>query len=393
MPFDLTALLGFAEDEGASDLHISAGMPPMVRIRGEMVRLEMPALERDAAQAALYDILNDEQKKVFEQHMDLDFAFEIPGVSRFRANVFVQKRGIGGVFRVVPSQVKSLDELAMPKVLKDLCGREKGLIVVTGPTGSGKSTTLAAMVDYINETERCHILTIEDPIEFVHASKKALVNQREVGPHTGSFNAALRAALREDPDVILVGELRDLETTSLAISAPETGHLVLATLHTNSASKTIDRIIDIFPANQQSQVRTMVSESLEGVVAQTLLPARDNKGRGAALEVLIGVPALRNLIRGDKTPQILSGIQTRAQHGMQHLAQALPELVMQGRLSREEAMKKSSNPRLFEQAPGGVTPAGGGVPVAAGAPARPAAAAPPRPAVPPAPVKKPGLFG
>src|SRR5258706_1635551 len=348
MPFDLTALLGFAEDEGASDLHISAGMPPMVRIRGEMVRLEMPALERDAAQAALYDILNDEQKKVFEQHMDLDFAFEIPGVSRFRANVFVQKRGIGGVFRVVPSQVKSLDELAMPKVLKDLCGREKGLIVVTGPTGSRESTTLAAMVDYINETERCHILTIEDPIEFVHASKKALVNQREVGPHTGSFNSALRAALREDPDVILVGELRDLETTSLAISAPETGHLVLATLHTNSASKTIDRIIDIFPANQQSQVRTMVSESLEGVVAQTLLPARDNKGRGAALEVLIGVPALRNLIRGDKTPQILSGIQTRAQHGMQHLAQALPELVMQGKLARDVAMKRSSNPRLFE---------------------------------------------
>ncbi len=393
MPFDLTALLGFAKDEGASDLHISAGMPPMVRIRGEMVRLEMPALERDAAQAALYDILNDEQKKVFEQHMDLDFAFEIPGVSRFRANVFVQKRGIGGVFRVVPSQVKSLDELAMPKVLKDLCGREKGLIVVTGPTGSGKSTTLAAMVDYINETERCHILTIEDPIEFVHESKKALVNQREVGPHTGSFNSALRAALREDPDVILVGELRDLETTSLAISAAETGHLVLATLHTNSASKTIDRIIDIFPANQQSQVRTMVSESLEGVVAQTLLPARDNKGRVAALEVLIGVPALRNLIREDKTAQILSVIQTGAQHGMQSLDQSLRELVMQGRLSREEAMKKSSNPRLFEQAPGGVTPAGGGVPVAAGAPARPAAAAPARPAVPPAPVKKPGLFG
>ena len=393
MPFDLTALLGFAKDEGASDLHISAGMPPMVRIRGEMVRLEMPALERDAAQAALYDILNDEQKKLFEEHMDLDFAFEIPGVSRFRANVFVQKRGIGGVFRVVPSQVKSLDELAMPKVLKDLCGREKGLIVVTGPTGSGKSTTLAAMVDYINETERCHILTIEDPIEFVHESKKALVNQREVGPHTGSFNSALRAALREDPDVILVGELRDLETTSLAISAAETGHLVLATLHTNSASKTIDRIIDIFPANQQSQVRTMVSESLEGVVAQTLLPARDNKGRVAALEVLVGVPALRNLIREDKTAQILSVIQTGAQYGMQSLDQSLRELVMQGRLSREEAMKKSSNPRLFEQAPGGAGSGAGVAPVAAGAPARPAAAVPARPAVPPAPVKKPGLFG
>jgi twitching motility protein PilT len=358
--FDLTALLGFANDEGASDLHISAGLPPLVRIRGEIVRLEMPALSRDDAHSAIYDILNDEQKKLFEEHHDIDFAFEIPGVSRFRANVFVQSRGEAAVFRVVPSKVKSLEDLGMPKVLKTLAEKEKGLVVVTGPTGSGKSTTLASMIDYINETQRSHILTVEDPIEFVHHSKKALVNQREVGPHTHSFANALRAALREDPDVIMVGELRDLETTSLAITAAETGHLVFATLHTNSASKTVDRIIDIFPSGQQAQVRTMLSESIEGVVAQTLLPSRDGKGRVAALEVLVAVPALRNLIREDKTAQILSVIQTGTQHGMQSLDQSLRDLVMQGKLSRDEAMKKSANPRLFEGAGPGVGSAGSG---------------------------------
>src|SRR5688572_28823838 len=242
MSCDLTTLLTFAKDEGASDLHISAGLPPMLRLRGGMVRLEMPALSRDEAHAAIYDLLNDEQKKVFEEKRDIDFAFEIPGVSRFRANVFVQQRGEGAVFRLIPNAVKSLEVLGMPQVLKDLAMKEKGLVVVTGPTGSGKSTTLAAMVDYVNQTRRGHILTIEDPIEFVHESKSCLVNQREVGPHTDSFLNALRCALREDPDVILVGELRDLETTALAISAAETGHLVLATLHTNSAAKTIDRI-------------------------------------------------------------------------------------------------------------------------------------------------------
>ncbi|HTK31572.1 MAG TPA: type IV pilus twitching motility protein PilT [Candidatus Saccharimonadaceae bacterium] len=350
MSFDLTALLGFANDEGASDLHISAGLPPMLRKRGEMVRLDLPSLTRDDAHAAIYDILNDEQKKLFEEFRDVDFAFEIPGVSRFRANIFIQNRGAAAVFRVVPSKVKTLDELGMPPVLKAFAEREKGLIVVTGPTGSGKSTTLASMIDYINETQRGHILTVEDPIEFVHESKKSLVNQREVGPHTGSFASALRAALREDPDVIMVGELRDLETTSLAITAAETGHLVFATLHTNSAAKTIDRIIDIFPSGQQAQVRTMLSESIEGVVAQTLLPSKDGKSRVAALEVLVGVPALRNLIREDKTVQIQSVIQTGAQHGMQSLDQSLRELFMQGKLSREEAMKKSSNPRLFESA-------------------------------------------
>jgi twitching motility protein PilT len=349
-----------------------------------MVRLQMAPLSRDEAHAAIYDILNDEQKKLFEERHDLDFALEIPGVSRFRANVFVQDRGEAAVFRVIPTQVKALDELGMPRVLKDLASKEKGLVVVTGPTGSGKSTTLAAMVNHVNESLRGHILTVEDPIEFVHTPKNCLINQREVGPHTGSFSAALRAALREDPDVILVGELRDLETTSLAITAAETGHLVFATLHTNSASKTIDRIIDIFPSGQQAQVRTMLSESLEGVVAQTLLPSKDGKGRVAALEVLVGVPALRNLIREDKTAQILSVIQTGAQHGMQSLDQSLRDLVMQGRLSREEAMKKSSNPRLFEG------PAGG----ASGAPGAPAGAAAARPAARPAEAPaRTGLFG
>src|SRR5437867_7249330 len=351
MAFDLTALLGFAQDQGASDLHISAGMPPMVRIRGEMVRLEMPAFSREETQAAIYDILTDHQKKMFEQTRDIDFAFEIPGVSRFRANVMSQIRGLGAVFRVVPTTVKTLDELGMPKVLKDLSSLEKGLVLVTGPTGSGKSTTLAAMVDYVNDNNRGHILTIEDPIEFVHESKKCLVSQREVGPHTDSFANALRAALREDPDVILVGELRDLETTQLAISAAETGHLVLATLHTSSASKTVDRIIDIFPSGQQAQIRTMLSESIEGVIAQMLLPSRDTKGRVGALEVLVAVPALRNLIREDKTAQIMTVIQTGAQHGMQSLDQSLRDLVMQGKLSREDAIKKSSNPRLLD-APG-----------------------------------------
>ncbi len=401
MACDLTALLSFARDEGASDLHISAGLPPLLRIRGEIMKLEMAPLSAEDTHAAIYDILNDEQKRLFEEHRDLDFAFEIPGVSRFRANVLWQQRGEGAVFRVVPTTVKTLEELGMPKVLKDLAMKEKGLVVVTGPTGSGKSTTLAAMVDHVNDTRRGHILTIEDPIEFVHTPKKCVINQREVGPHTKSFAAALRAALREDPDVILVGELRDLETTQLAISAAETGHLVFATLHTNSASKTVDRIIDIFPSGQQAQVRTMLSESLEGVVAQSLLPSKDGKGRVAALEVLVGVPALRNLIREDKTAQILSVIQTGAQHGMQSLDQSLRDLVMQGRLSRGEAMKKSSNPRLFEGVGAGSAGAAEGamggtparpVPLAAGSVTGGTGAMRPAPAPEPE-KKKPGLFG
>ena len=395
MAFDLTALLGFAHDEGASDLHISAGLPPMLRIRGEMVRLEMPPLSRDDAHAAIYDIMQDDQKRIFEETRDIDFAFEIPGLSRFRANVLMQNRGEAAVFRLVPTKIRTLEELGMPQVLKTLSDKERGLVVVTGPTGSGKSTTLAAMVNYVNETHRGHIITVEDPIEFVHESKRCLVNQREVGPHTRSFSAALRASLREDPDVILVGELRDLETTQLAISAAETGHLVFATLHTNSAAKTVDRIIDIFPSGQQAQIRTMLSESLEGVVAQTLLPAKDGKGRVAAIEVLVGVPALRNLIREDKTAQILSVIQTGANHGMMSLDQHLRELVMQGRLARTEAMRYASNPSVFESP----SAAGAGSAAQAGTAMRPAGTAVPgvgmvRPSAPPLdPAKKPGLFG
>ena len=381
MALDITAILSFAHDQGASDVHITPGLPPVLRLRGETVQLDMRAITPDETRAAIYDLMNDEQKRVFEERHDLDFAFEIPNLSRFRANVLVQRLGVQAVFRLVPTKVKTLEELGAPPVLKQLASLERGLVVVTGPTGSGKSTTLAAMVDHINETERCHILTIEDPIEFVHTPKRSIVTQREVGPHTHSFDNALRAALREDPDVILVGELRDLETTQLAITAAETGHLVFATLHTNSASKTIDRINDIFPSGQQAQVRTMLSESLEGVVAQTLLPAKDGKGRVAALEVLVGVPALRNLIREDKTAQIMSVIQTGAKDGMISLDQSLRELVMNGRISRETAMKRSSNPRVFE------APVAGAAPVAPAAPgAKPAAPSGLAAA-------KPGLFG
>ncbi len=395
MAIDLTAILAFAKDEGASDVHVCPGLPPVLRLRGEVRPLEMPALSPDDTRMAIYDLLNDDQKKIFEERHDLDFAFEIPNLSRFRANVLLQRLGVGAVFRLVPSTVKSLEELALPPVLQQLAGLDRGLVVVTGPTGSGKSTTLAAMVDHINANERLHILTIEDPIEFVHQPKKSVITQREVGPHSHSFNNALRAALREDPDVILVGELRDLETTQLAITAAETGHLVFATLHTNSASKTIDRMIDIFPSGQQAQVRTMLSESIEGVVAQTLLPAKDGKGRVAALEVLVGVPALRNLIREDKTAQILSVIQTGAQHGMISLDQHLRELVMQGKLARDVAMKRSSNPRLFESPPGAAGPGGNGAPGAIGTPARPltgGVSPGPRPGA-PEPAKKAGLFG
>ncbi len=361
---DLVALLRFAKEQGASDLHLSAGMPPMLRINGEMVRLKTEPLTREDALIAVRSVMTDTQRKNFEQHLDIDFAIDIGDVARFRANAFQHHRGAGAVFRVVPNKVVTLDDLGMPKVLKELASRDKGLVLVTGPTGSGKSTTLAAMVDYINEHESGHILTIEDPIEFLHESKRSLVNQREVGPHTEAFATALRAALREDPDVILVGEMRDLDTTQLAISAAETGHLVLATLHTNSAAKTIDRVVDIFPPEQQQQIRTMLSESIEGVITQTLLPSKDGNGRVAALEVLVGVPALRNLIRENKTAQILSVIQTGAQYGMQSLDQSLRELVMQGKLSREEAMKKSSNPSQFDGP--NAAPASSGRPVASG---------------------------
>jgi len=353
MPIDAKTLLQATVEAGASDLHVSAAMPPMIRLRGEMVRSQAPALPDAEARTLLYALMTEPQRKEFQERREIDFAFELPGLSRFRANIFEQRRGIGGVFRVIATKIRTLDELGTPKILRDLSMKDRGLVLVTGPTGSGKSTTLAAMIDYVNSNRAGHIITIEDPIEFVHESKSCLINQREVGAHTDSFSAALRSALREDPDILLVGELRDLETTALAITAAETGHLVFGTLHTNSAAKTIDRLIDIFPADRQSQVRTMVSESLEGVIAQSLIPTADGKSRVAALEILIGVPALRNLVREDKTTQIQSVMQVGAQHGMQTLDQALKDLVISGKITREAAVERSTNPKLFEGAPSG----------------------------------------
>jgi twitching motility protein PilT len=322
-------LLTEAADKGASDLHLSSGEPPLLRIHGDLVRTEHPATGPADVGALVNSIMSDAQRETFQAEHEVDFACELPGRGRFRVNVFTHSRGPGAVLRAIPSEMPSLDALQMPPILKELCTRERGLVLVTGPTGSGKSTTLAAMVDVINQTWDAHILTVEDPIEFVHPPKRCLVNQREVGPHTKSFSNALRSALREDPDVILIGEMRDLETISLALTAAETGHLVFGTLHTSSAPKTIDRIIDVFPAGQQGQIRTMLSESLEAVVAQTLLKKKGG-GRVAACEVLIGVPAVRNLIREAKLHQIPSMMQTGQRVGMQTLDMALTDLVKRG---------------------------------------------------------------
>ena len=322
-------LLREAADKGASDLHLSAGEPPLLRVHGDLVRIEHPAVTPEQVTELVNSIMSDAQRATFEAEHEVDFACELEGKGRFRVNVFVHSRGPGAVLRTIPTQIPALDTLHMPPVLKELCTRERGLVLVTGPTGSGKSTTLAAMVDVINQTWDAHILTIEDPIEFVHPPKRCLVNQREVGPHTNSFSNALRSALREDPDVILIGEMRDLETISLALTAAETGHLVFGTLHTSSAPKTIDRIIDVFPAGQQGQIRTMLSESLEAVVAQTLLKKKGG-GRVAACEVLIGTPAVRNLIREGKLHQITSMMQTGQRLGMQTLDMGLADLVKRG---------------------------------------------------------------
>ena len=322
-------LLRETADLGASDLHLSAGLPPLMRIHGDLTRTEHPALSAAGVTALVNSIMSEEQRQTFQAEHEIDFACEVPGKGRFRVNAFVQSRGPGAVLRTIPTAIPTLESLNLPPVLKELCTRERGLVLVTGPTGSGKSTTLAAMVDLINQTWDAHILTVEDPIEFVHPPKRCLVNQREVGPHTRSFSNALRSALREDPDVILVGELRDLETMSLALTAAETGHLVFGTLHTSSAPKTIDRIIDVFPAGQQGQIRTMLSESLEAVVAQSLLKKKGG-GRVAACEVLIGTPAVRNLIREGKLHQITSMMQTGQRLGMQTLDMGLADLVKRG---------------------------------------------------------------
>ncbi|MEE9444496.1 MAG: type IV pilus twitching motility protein PilT [Cocleimonas sp.] len=347
---DITQLLAFSVKNGASDLHLSAGQPPVIRVDGDMRRVNMPEMEHKEVHSMIYDIMNDKQRKTYEEKWEADFSFEIPGVARFRVNAFNQNRGAAAVFRTIPSKILSLEDLDAPAIFKKISDKPRGLVLVTGPTGSGKSTTLAAMVDYKNDTEYGHILTIEDPIEFVHQSKKCLVNQREVHRDTQSFDDALRSALREDPDTILVGEMRDLETIRLALSAAETGHLVFGTLHTTSAPKTIDRIVDVFPAAEKDMVRSMLSESLEAVISQTLLK-RVQGGRVAAHEILMGTRAVRSMIRENKIPQMKSALQTGAADGMQTLDQSLQKLMTLGHISREVAMKKADNPQaLMERA-------------------------------------------
>lgn len=343
---EITQLLNFAFKSGASDLHLTAGMPPMIRVDGDMRRIDLPMMDHKTVHALIYDIMTDKQRKNYEEFLETDFSFEVPDLARFRVNVFNQNRGAAAVFRTIPAEVLPMEKLGMGKIFEQISSFPRGLVVVTGPTGSGKSTTLAAMINFINNTRYEHILTIEDPIEFVHQSKKCLVNQREVHRDTLGFSEALRSALREDPDIILVGELRDLETIRLALTAAETGHLVFATLHTTSAAKTIDRIVDVFPAAEKAMVRSMLSESLQAVVSQALLK-KVGGGRIAAHEIMLGTPAIRNLIREDKVAQMYSAIQTGSNVGMRTLDQHLQQLVQSGLVSKEDARAKAKTPESF----------------------------------------------
>jgi twitching motility protein PilT len=343
---DIAELLTFSVKNGASDLHLSAGLPPMIRVDGDMRKINVPALDHKTVHGLVYDIMNDKQRKDYEEFFETDFSFEIPNLARFRVNAFNQNRGAGAVFRTIPEEILGLEELGTPPIFKDIADTPRGLVLVTGPTGSGKSTTLAAMIDYINNKNYAHILTIEDPIEFVHESKKCLVNQREVHRDTLGFNEALRSALREDPDIILVGEMRDLETIRLALTAAETGHLVFGTLHTTSAAKTIDRVIDVFPAAEKTMVRSMLSESLRAVIAQTLLK-KIGGGRIAAWEIMIGTPAIRNLIREDKVAQMYSSIQTGQAAGMITLDQYLQDLLSKGLITKQDARAKAAQKETF----------------------------------------------
>lgn len=343
---DITELLTFTVKNGASDLHLSAGSPPMIRVDGELRRLNLPELGHKEVHNLVYEVMNDMQRKNYEEFLEIDFSFEIPNLARFRANVYNQNRGAAGAFRMIPTKITSLDELGMPQNFKDIADLPRGLILVTGPTGSGKSTTLAAMIDHINNSHYEHIVTIEDPIEFIHENKQCLINQREVYRDTQSFNTALRSALREDPDIILVGEMRDIETIRLALTAAETGQLVLATLHTSSAAKTVNRIIDVFPGDEKSMVRSMLAESLQAVICQSLLP-RVGGGRVAALEVMVCTPAIRNLIREDKIAQMYSTIQTSSISGMMTLDQHLKELVSDHVITRSIAREVAVNKEAF----------------------------------------------
>ena len=343
---DIGELLAFSVKNGASDLHLSAGLPPMIRVDGDVRRINVPPLDHKEVHDMVYDIMNDKQRKDYEEFLECDFSFPVPNLARFRVNAANQNRGAFAVFRTIPSDIMSLEELKAPKIFETISDFPRGVVLVTGPTGSGKSTTLAAMVNHKNETEYGHILTVEDPIEFVHESKKCLINQREVHRDTLGFNEALRSALREDPDVILVGEMRDLETIRLALSAAETGHLVFGTLHTSSAAKTIDRIVDVFPAAEKDMIRAMLSESLRAVISQTLLKKKGG-GRAAAHEIMIGTPAIRNLIRENKIAQMYSAIQTGQQYGMQTLDQNLHELVNKGIVERDQARSKAANKDSF----------------------------------------------
>ncbi len=344
---DIAELLAFGVKSNASDLHLSAELPPMIRVDGDIRRINVPALDNKTVHNMVYDIMNDKQRKDFEEFLETDFSFEIPGLARFRVNAFNHNRGVGAVFRTIPSTILSLEELGAPAVFGDIADTPRGIVLVTGPTGSGKSTTLAAMMDYKNNTEYGHILTLEDPIEFVHQSKKCLVNQREIHRDSLGFAEALRSALREDPDIILVGEMRDPETIGLALSAAETGHLVFGTLHTSSAAKTIDRVIDVFPAAEKEMIRSMLSESLKAVISQTLLK-KVGGGRVAAHEIMVGTPAIRNLIRENKIPQMYSAIQTGQALGMQTLDQNLQELIQKGLITKQDAAMKAANKDDFK---------------------------------------------
>ena len=346
---EIKELLIIAKEKDASDLHLNIGIAPVIRINGKLMKLDFQELTPEITHGMIFSILNEKQKSDFDKFGELDLSYELPNISRFRVNVFKHRRGEAAAFRLIPEKIKTLSELNLPSILSDFTDKEKGLVLITGPTGSGKSTTLASLIDIINKNRYDNVITIEDPIEFIHYHKNCLITQREVGSHTESFASALRSALREDPDVILVGEMRDLETISMALTAAETGHLVFSTVHTISAGETVERIIDVFPPHQQNQVRMQIAGSLLGVVAQTLIPTLDEKGRVPALEIMIANSAIRNLIREGKVHQIPSTIQTSKKDGMQSLDQSLKDLVMEGKISQEDAIKKAIDKKVFAE--------------------------------------------